>query len=108
MWADYRKRWQGDLLQLLHEQRADPEVFVAAFTALMDARESYYGEELQAVFDTNEQLAREVTAWLIRDFNDKQRERFATRLSELAETFRELSEDLPDEVPRGGGCLVRC
>jgi hypothetical protein len=108
MWADYRQRWQGELMRLLHEERGDPEVFVAAFATLMDERESYYGEELQAVFDENEQLAREVTAWLIRDFNDKQRGRFKTRLAEMAETFRELSEDLPDEVPSSGGCLVRC
>jgi hypothetical protein len=108
LWADYRRRWQADLMVLLHEKRGDPEVFVPAFERLVASREAYYGEELQAVFDANEILGREVTAWLLNHLTEKQRERFYTRMDELAITFRELSEDLPDEVPPGGGCLVRC
>ena len=108
LWADYRHRWQADLLRLLNEQRDDPEAFASAFDKLSDSREDYYGKELAAVFDANEVLAREVTTWLLNNLLDKQHERFNTRIDELAVTFRELSEDLPDEVPEGGGCLVRC
>lgn len=108
LWADYRRRWQADLMDLLENGRSDPEAFSAAFITLTDQRESYYGEELTAIFAANEQLASEVSAWLINDFDDKQRERFFERTGELAQTFRELSEDVPDQVPLGGGCLVRC
>ncbi|MFV2090247.1 MAG: DUF6279 family lipoprotein, partial [Pseudomonadales bacterium] len=88
LWADYRRRWQGDLLVLLHEKRGDPEVFAGEFLELLAQRESYYGEELAAVFDSNEKLARDVTAWLINDFDDKQRERFFNRIGEMAAAFR--------------------
>jgi hypothetical protein len=108
LWADYRRRWQADLLRIIHEKREDPEVFAAAFSELTARREDYYGEELQAVFDANEKLAKEITVWLLNNLTDKQRERFYTRVDDLATTFRELAEEAPDEVPQGGGCLVRC
>jgi hypothetical protein len=49
-----------------------------------------------------------VTAWLINNLTDKQRERFYERLGEVADTFRELAEEAPEEIPPGGGCLVSC
>jgi class 3 adenylate cyclase len=108
LWADYRQRWQQDLVALLIEGREDPEEFAEAFVALIHGREAYYGKELTAVFDANEQLAREVTAWLLNNLTDEQRERFYTRIGEMAVAFRELAADVPDQVPEGGGCLVRC
>ncbi len=108
LWAEYRERWQNDLLKLLKEKRHDPEAFASAFTALSGNREAYYGEELTAVFDANEALAGEVTAWLINNLTDRQRERLYERIGEMADTFRELAAEAPEEVPAGGGCLVRC
>lgn len=108
LWSEYRQRWQGDLLALLREKRRDPRAFTESFLILANGREAYYGEELQAVFDANEALASEVTAWLINNLTDKQRERFYQRIGEMADTFRELAADVPDEVPVGGGCLVTC
>ena len=108
LWAEYRERWQADLMDLLRNKRRDPEAFTEAFVAISRNREAYYGEELTAVFDTNEQLAREVTAWLINNLTEKQRERFYERIGEMADDFRELAAELPDEIPEGGGCLVTC
>ncbi len=108
LWADYRARWQADLLALLREQRDDPEAFTEAFYAISENRERYYGEELTAVFDANESLATEVTAWLLNNLTDKQRERFYERLGEVATTFRELAAEVPEKVPAGGGCLATC
>lgn len=108
LWAEYRNRWQGDLLVLLHEKRRDPEQFAEAFAVLSEDRERYYGEELTAVFDANEALATEITAWLLNNLTDRQRERFQEKLGELATAFRELAAEAPEEIPEGGGCLVRC
>ena len=108
LWAEYRERWQADLMDLLRNKRHDPEAFTEAFVAISRNREAYYGEELTAVFDTNEQLAREVTAWLINNLTEKQRERFYERIGETAQVFRELAADVPNEIPQGGGCLATC
>jgi len=108
LWADYRARWQADLVGLLQNERDDPDAFTEAFITLSENREAYYGEELTAVFDANEQLAREVTAWLINNLTEQQRERFYERIGEVAVTFRELAAEAPDEIPRGGGCLATC
>jgi len=106
LWAEYRERWQRDLLKLLTEKRHDPETFPEAFLQLATSREDYYGKELAAVFDSNEALATEVTTWLLNNLTDKQRERFNERIGEMATTFRELAAEVPEEVPKGGGCLV--
>ncbi len=108
LWAEYRERWQADLMDLLQNKRQDPDAFTEAFIAISENRESYYGEELTAVFEVNEQLAREVTAWLINNLTAKQRERFYERIGEMAETFRELAAEAPEEMPPGGGCLATC
>ena len=108
LWADYRRRWQADLLMLISDKREDPEVFAESYLALTARREDYYGEELTAIFEVNEVLAKEVTAWMFNNLTPKQRERFDTRVNEMATVFRELSEDVPGEIPASGGCLVRC
>ncbi|MCB1682845.1 MAG: DUF6279 family lipoprotein [Pseudomonadales bacterium] len=108
LWTDYRRRWQADLLDLLRNEREDPEKFAAAFEALTKLRRSYYGAELTAVFAANERLARDVGVWLINNLNEKQKERFSERLLEYAGLFRELVAEAPVAPPEGGACLVRC
>jgi len=109
LWADYRARWQADLLDLIREHRSDPEIFAAQFRALVAARiPVYYGEELTAVFAHNEKLYQEVTVWLLNNLSPKQRSKLLENISDLAITFRELRTDAPATAPPSGGCLVRC
>ena len=89
LWAEYRRRWQADLLKLL-EHRAD-EKFGEQFRALVAARESYYGEEFTRISDENMALGREITAHLLSNLTEKQAERFADSLRELAEDFEDLA-----------------
>lgn len=106
LWSEYRQRWQRDLVKLLMEKQRHPEVFAVEFERLATSREDYYGEELAAVFDRNEALATEVTAWLLNNLTDKQRERFYERIGDVATTFRELAAEAPADAPPGAGCLV--
>ncbi len=109
LWADYRRRWQGAVLDLLREGREDPDAFTASFLELLEQRESvYYGEELLAIFDHNEALYARVTVWLLNHLTEEQRERFSTRTLELAITFRELTAEAPSSAPEHTVCLVRC
>jgi hypothetical protein len=108
LWADYRQRWQQDLLRLLKNDRREPKVFRERFLALTEHREAYYGAELTAIFDANEALVREVTVWVLNHLTDEQRQRFGERVGDLADTFRELAAEVPDTVPAGGGCLATC
>jgi hypothetical protein len=108
LWTDYRRRWQADLLNLIRNDREDPEEFAVAFNALTKQRKAYYGAELTAVFDANERLARDVGVWLINNLNEKQKRRFSERLLEYAGLFRELVAEAPAVAPEGDACLVRC
>ncbi len=107
LWADYRRRWQADLLALL-QQRGDPDVFGPGFIRLVEARESYYGEELTAIFDSNIALNLEVSVWLINHLTARQRDRFLRRLDDLALDFRELANAAPETPPELEGCLITC
>ena len=89
MWAEYRRRWQADLLKLLMV-RHDIEKFDQAFFDMARNRERYFGTELTAIFAHNEALNREVGAWLIEHLTDDQRRRAAERVQELADDFRAL------------------
>ena len=91
LWADYRSRWQADLLALLAER--DAAEFPERYRALVAAREGYYGEELTAIFDNNERLNRETGAYLMSNLTDKQTQRFVKFLSDLSETFSELAQE---------------
>jgi hypothetical protein len=108
-WAEYRERWQGDLLALL-SHRADPVAFERGFRQLVANREAYYGRELAEVFEHNRALNLEVNGWLITSLTDRQRGRFVDRLDSLAADFRDLATDqrrgrITDlEFP----CLVGC
>jgi hypothetical protein len=109
LWADYRRRWQADVMKLIREGRADPDQFEAEFRALLAARKPvYYGAELTAVFDHNEKHYQEVTVWLLNHLNERQRETLFTRTRELAEAFRELVAEAPEAPPAETVCLVRC
>lgn len=106
LWADYRRRWQAELLRLL-DQRDDRESFRSRFAVLATSRESYYGTEFAAVFERNQALSREVGAWLLNNLTERQRERLFDRLRNLAQDMRELSGERPRRLPERG-CLVTC
>ena len=109
LWADYRRRWQNDVLKLIRDGRDDEAAFAQAFGALVDARISvYYGDELTAVFKHNEGQYQEVTVWLLNSLTAGQREKLLVRIGELAESFRELRAEAPAQAPGGPDCLVRC
>lgn len=89
LWAQYRRRWQADLLKLL-EARQD-ESFAQRFDELVAARESYYGEAFVRVSDENIALSREMGSYLLSNLTDKQTGRFVEFLNDLAEDFEELA-----------------
>lgn len=106
LWAEYRGRWQADLVRLLAE-RADRPRFDDGFRLLAARREAYYGAELEAVWENNRGLSGEVSAWLLNNLSDRQRLRLDERLADLAEELRALAdtradapaEPGPDELP---------
>jgi len=91
LWADYRGRWQADLLALL-AARAE-RGFAERFTELAKNRETYYGAELAYIFDHNEALGKEIAQWLLNNMTERQRERLFERLLKLAVQFRELAAE---------------
>ncbi len=107
LWADYRRRWQADLLKLL-EHRHDLETFAPAFVQLAAARESYYGTELTAIFDSNIALTRDLSVWLVNNLTPKQQERLFQRLNDLAADLRELADAAPEQAPYPESCLLTC
>jgi hypothetical protein len=98
LWAEYRGRWQADLLRLLVE-RADVEGFDASFRRLAASRENYYGSELTQVWERNRALSSEVTVWLFNALTPAQRRRMDDRLADLVIELRELAAG---ERSRGG------
>lgn len=107
LWADYRRRWQADLLKLL-ERRHDRETLESGLKTLAAEREAYYGEEFAAVYESNLSLTREVSVWMINALTPAQRERFFRRLEELAADLRDLSGQAPDTAPGRDACLITC
>jgi len=89
MWADYRRRWQADMLKML-EYRHE-EQFAADFRALAKARESYYGPEYTAVNNANIALSRETASYLLSNLNERQSKRFTQSLEEMAADLAELA-----------------
>ena len=106
LWAEYRRRWQRDLMKLL-EARSEP-AFAARFAELAANREAYYGTELTAIFDNNENLGRETAAWLLNHMAERQTVRMYTRFVELAGDFRELADDAPNWLPPDQPCEISC
>ncbi|MFU8814713.1 MAG: DUF6279 family lipoprotein [Pseudomonadales bacterium] len=108
LWADYRRRWQRDLLALLRH-RHEPQSFLRGFEQLAANRSSYYGSELAPIMASNQQLTREVSVWLINSLTDRQRQRFAGRLEGLAEDFANLADARGRAQPVAApACLVIC
>ncbi len=105
LWAEYRARWQADLLKLL-EIRDDRASFAAGFADLSANRERYYGEELVHVFANNRALAGEATAWLVNSMSRRQQDRFLARLDSLAADFRSLTSAAGDESTMEAFCEV--
>ena len=91
LWADYRRRWQAELLALLEER--DAEDFGARFVTLSKAREDYYGEEYTRISDANIALARDVSAYVLSNLSEKQADRFRDALAKLGEDFAELAAE---------------
>ncbi len=92
LWADYRARFQQELLDLL-DQRSHGEAFGRAYRELIAKRESYYGDELTAVFANNQRLNQEAAAYVLSNLTEKQSERFVEALTELGEDFAELASE---------------
>jgi hypothetical protein len=108
LWADYRQRWQADLLTLL-SHRGDARAFARGFEQLVANQPLYYGTELTAVMNSNQQLTREVSVWLVNSLTERQRQRFNDRLAGLAEDFRVLAEARGRRQPANPLlCLVTC
>jgi hypothetical protein len=108
LWADYRQRWQTDLLQLL-EVRREPDVFAARFAAHVADRDDYYGEAFAHAFAHNQALAAEVTAWLINHMTERQRARLSARLRGLAADFRRLAAGDSDRAgAEDDPCVIVC
>lgn len=92
LWADYRRRFQADLLALLAE-RGDVETFSSRYQDLVAARESYYGDELAKRFEHNQQLGFEVSAYVLSRLSEKQSARFIDALTDLGDDFAELAAE---------------
>jgi hypothetical protein len=107
LWADYRRRWQADLLSLLSE-REDAVRFAERYLQIAANRESYFGAELAHIFDNNEALGREVGGWLLNNMTDGQQERLFERLLDYAVEFRELAAQADSLAPPADGCLLTC
>lgn len=108
LWADYRRRWQADLLALLQFRR-DLDGLQAGFRQLTRNRDLYHGPGAR-VFEHNEALTRETSVWLLNSLSERQQRRFAERVQELAADFRELAAQAPRFDPGAGPppCLVGC
>lgn len=96
LWADYRRRFQKDLLALLQERR-DRERFAEGYRALVASREAYYGAELTEIFEHNEALNMDVSAHLLSNLSEKQSARFIDELTELGDIFAELATQVDDD-----------
>ena len=89
MWAEYRQRWQQDMLLLLDERKQS--TFAEDFKQLVHARESYYGETFAAINKANEQLGLETASYVLSNLSEKQNQRFSQTLREWGEDFAELA-----------------
>ena len=90
LWAEYRRRFQEDLMALLYK-RADRNEFARGYRALVESRESYYGAELAEIFKHNQRLNMDVAAHVLSDLTEKQSHRFVDELMELGQDFAELA-----------------
>ena len=89
LWAEYRRRWQADLLSLLDQRQSDQ--FAAAFSELSRAREAYYGDKYTRVSEENIELSREVAAYVLSNLSQRQSDRLQDSLTKLGDDFAELA-----------------
>ena len=89
LWAEYRRRWQADLLSLLDQRHNDQ--FAAAFSELSRAREAYYGDKYTRVSEENIELSREVAAYVLSNLSQRQSDRLQDSLTKLGDDFAELA-----------------
>jgi len=92
LWAEYRRRWQADMLKMLAYR--DEARFAEDFRALAKARERYYGPEYTAVNNANIALAREASSYLLSNLNERQARRFTESLEDLADDLAELAAEV--------------
>ncbi len=90
LWAQYRRRWQADLLLLL-KQREDLDALTLGYRGLVERRESYYGEVLSKINQQNNTLRRQVAVHFLANMSAKQSARFVESMEDLAQDFRELA-----------------
>jgi len=107
LWAEYRRRWQADLLALL-AFRADVGGLQQGLAELSANRERYYGPELAEIDAHSEALLREGSVWLLNSLTERQQQRFVERLGELATDFRELAAQADPGPAAEPPCLIRC
>ena len=90
LWADYRRRWQGELFALL-AQRREVDDFDERFAHLVKSQKTYYGERFADVEAANEALVRTVLVAVLNQAPPLQRERLRDNLTERAQQLRKLA-----------------
>ena len=94
LWSEYRQRWQQDFMNLLFT-KPNPDDFADQLSDLVRNREQYYGAPLIDIFTHNENLSREIAAWIINNLNESQRNYLEERLLGLSQDFQDLSSNSP-------------
>lgn len=89
LWAEYRRRWQAELLSLLDQRHSDE--FAAAFSELARAREDYYGEQYTRVSEENIELSRDVAAYVLSNLSQRQSDHLRDSLMKLGDDFADLA-----------------
>lgn len=95
LWADYRRRWQGELFALL-ERRHEADDFADRFERLVKAQKTYYGDRFAEVEAANEALVKTVLVAVLDRAPAGQRERLRDRLTERAQQLRKLAAAAED------------
>lgn len=105
-WAAYRARF-GKALVALVRKREPYAKFALQLKEMVKNREDWYGEAYRASLDANAALYTDVSVALLNSLDSEQHARLSARLSEIADDFVELSQELPENPPTAG-CLVTC
>ena len=90
LWADYRRRWQGELFNLL-ERRHDADHFTAGFERLVKDQKTYYSAEFAEIEAANEALVKSTLLATLNQAPPKQRDRLRNNLTDRAEELRALA-----------------
>ena len=90
LWADYRRRWQRDLLALL-ERRHETDHFTAGFERLVKDQKTYYGDRFAEVEAANEALVMSALVAVLNQAPPKQRQHLRDTLTDRAVELRVLA-----------------